>query len=736
MKSLYKVIVVYVLISIGTTVKAQYFDWVRSYNSCSINASSRPVNQIIDAVADSQGNVYVVGHFMPDAQLSGEFLLPIIPFGSQPNSICTGVMKFSPNGRLLWHKALWKNKGQNHNSGANTLFLKGDSVLVFYGCFSFSPDQDGTGQHTYYWDTLLQGTPFKGDSVGYGNCTGILYLNLEDGSIKEQHFLNAGYNDTTGNPIYFYRSGVASHLFGGGSVTIDHEGNIIMLTRTYESIGTIDPITHTAPHYAWERGEIGAMRIMVDGERSFYVHSNSCPRPWNFLLVKFSPHFDSLLAARFLFEPSNVPVDFNPNDIHVPPSDPSYPREAYRAYNCNDNHVDQFAVDEENNLYVVGSFSRCGYTANDTLIPVDSAAGMYLSVNMIPSQQWDSVECPSLPVEKGYLIKFDSQLRPLYLKQLDWAKTGKQTISRFECPNITDSGIIVPMALVLGTVSDIIPDKYYLLDGDTLPRWLTNSASYMRLDRDDGHLLAYGGLHVVGNWEYRYAEHAKELRHFGPPYAARNNRFASGISMRGDILFANSLHRYNFQNAYEKVSAMVIWDYSGHEILYMELSGVDRNYRSIVGALFNDSSLYIYGNLADGTQLRFSDTTLIGSSCTTAFIARYVDTAFLRPYVHPVTTQDTQQMEEIRVMVQDDIGCLVAYPNPFRQRVRVRYHGTERLREAFLTDMQGRRERVTLAPVGEGEYSLDFSHLPPAPYLLTLVTHSGKQITARLHSAR
>jgi len=73
-----------------------------------------------------------------------------------------------------------------------------------------------------------------------------------------------------------------------------------------------------------------------------------------------------------------------------------------------------------------------------------------------------------------------------------------------------------------------------------------------------------------------------------------------------------------------------------------------------------------------------------------------------------------------------------AYPNPFRQRVRVRYKGEERLREAYLTDMAGRRETVTLVPCGEGEWSVDFAHLPPAPYLLTLVTDSGRQITARL----
>ena len=206
----------------------------------------------------------------------------------------------------------------------------------------------------------------------------------------------------------------------------------------------------------------------------------------------------------------------------------------------------------------------------------------------------------------------------------------------------------------------------------------------------------------------------------------------------GDILFADSLHHYNIQRFAEQVSAMAIWDYSGHEILYLELSDVDSNYRHLGGALFSDSSLYIYGEVSN-MELHFGDTTLRAynsTDCTTSFIARYVDTAFMRPYVHPVSPPDTQQTEDIRVMVQDDIGCLVAYPNPFRQRVRLRYKGSEPPREAYLTDMQGRRERVELVRVGEWEYSLDFGHLPPAPYLLTLVTHSGRQITARLHSAR
>ena len=326
MKKLYRVTLVTILICMNSYAKAQYFDWVKSYTSCAQIAAS----EIIRAVSDSEGNVYFLGHFHKGAVLDGEELLPVEASWLDIN---TCIVKYSPDGRLLWHRALWTT---NRNQVINDLLMVGDSVLVYSGEIDFSAVD--SRDYTYYWDTLMQGPPFNGDSVNYGSCGGLIYFNLEDGSIKEQHFLNAGYLDTAGNPIYFYWPEVAPHLFSGAGAAIDDEGNIFMITRLYDSDGQWDTVTNSLANYAWERGEIGAMRIMVDGERSFYFHSNSCPRSWNFLLVKFSPHFDSLLAARFLFEPSNVPVDFNPHDIHVPSSDPSYPHEAYRAYSCDKNH--------------------------------------------------------------------------------------------------------------------------------------------------------------------------------------------------------------------------------------------------------------------------------------------------------------------------------------------------------------------------------------------------------------
>ena len=181
MKSLYKVIIVYVLISIGTTVKAQYFDWVRSYESCALKARS----YIQYAVTDAEGNVYFTGLFHKGAMLDGEDLLPVEGASWVRNGIC--IVKYSPDGRLMWHKALW-NTGTGH--GLGNLLMIGDSVLAYYGAIIFSSDDPRSHEYTYYWDTLMQGAPFNGDSVNIGACTGLVYFNLEDGSVKEQHFLS------------------------------------------------------------------------------------------------------------------------------------------------------------------------------------------------------------------------------------------------------------------------------------------------------------------------------------------------------------------------------------------------------------------------------------------------------------------------------------------------------------------------------------------------------------------
>ena len=131
--------------------------------------------------------------------------------------------------------------------------------------------------------------------------------------------------------------------------------------------------------------------------------------------------------------------------------------------------------------------------------------------------------------------------------------------------------------------------------------------------------------------------------------------------------------------------------------------------------------------------MTFGNLSLNCTNGSTAYIAKYVDTSFMTPYVH-TGPQDTG---DVRIKVVEDGNAFVAYPNPFRQKVNIQVESGELKVEsgvatAWLTDMQGRREEVRLTPAGNGKYTLDLTSRPQATYLLTLTTATGKTHTLRL----
>ena len=91
----------------------------------------------------------------------------------------------------------------------------------------------------------------------------------------------------------------------------------------------------------------------------------------------------------------------------------------------------------------------------------------------------------------------------------------------------------------------------------------------------------------------------------------------------------------------------------------------------------------------------------------------------------------------MRIVLAESGEAFVAYPNPFRQRVTIIYSGSDPIASAFITDMLGRREPVSLLPLpadagGSARFVADLTTAPQATYLLTLVTASGHQHTLRL----
>ncbi len=129
--------------------------------------------------------------------------------------------------------------------------------------------------------------------------------------------------------------------------------------------------------------------------------------------------------------------------------------------------------------------------------------------------------------------------------------------------------------------------------------------------------------------------------------------------------------------------------------------------------------------------MTFGDISLNSNGHSLAYTAKYIDTAFMTPYVYSGDTGN------VSITLEEGGNAFVAYPNPFRQSVKIRVESGELKVEngvatAWLTDIMGRREEVRLTPDGPNRYSLDLTSRPQATYLLTLTTADGKQHTVRL----
>ena len=140
-----------------------------------------------------------------------------------------------------------------------------------------------------------------------------------------------------------------------------------------------------------------------------------------------------------------------------------------------------------------------------------------------------------------------------------------------------------------------------------------------------------------------------------------------------------------------------------------------------------------YGSVTGGGIYNYGDTaTLTATPNEDYFFTQWNDGDTANPR-SLIVTGDTalmaffQQLEGIGVVQLTDHKV---FPNPTNGKLTI--VTADHLVAAFLTDMLGRREEVTLSDTGNGGYSIDITSYPPAVYLLTLVTVDGDQKTVRL----
>ena len=260
------------------------------------------------------------------------------------------------------------------------------------------------------------------------------------------------------------------------------------------------------------------------------------------------------------------------------------------------------------------------------------------------------------------------------------------------------------------------PDRRVFIDSTGI-EVLFQEVVFIQFDKETGRYLSHGNAKSEQITTY--------YSRFGNEFVVNNGRVMTQIGYRGNVICGDDTPSVG---RLELGMGLYIWDTAGHPLQFVDYgvatSSGNLRQSSIV---LRDSILYITGGIAGGAT--FGDITVNGEF--KAYIARYVDTAFMTPYVH------TEEPGEVSITLEEGGNAFVAYPNPFRQSVKIRVESGELKVEngvvtAWLTDIMGRRQELRLTPIGSGQYSLDLTARPQATYLLTLTTASGKTHTVRL----
>ena len=683
-------IILLLCMAFSLTAQGQRFDWVRTYTGP--DASSGCTNKIVGSCVDSEGNYYFLGECSPYAQLCGVRILPdsIITTPIYPAVV---IAKISPQGTLMWHKAIY---GPN-TAGAYPCALRqlGDTAFMVQAYFDLPYEVYAYGSRNYrdlyYLDTLIPGNnsyPMPVDSVVREVPTAFITFGY-DGHVIEQHFLCVGWQDSTGRILTPRISGM-SHIrqdamhclpLSNKTFVTDSVGNIYVLRNAQDYYG------RDTNQWSIMDGSITALKILVDGVHPLYCHTQRSSYN-NLQILKFSPHFDSILATTYVFDSTWL----QPRAGLVA---------TYGNYDLN--------MDSKGNLYLGLMYDRV-----ESPLRISGA---------------DSLFMDTVGSRISMTIKYNSDLQPLATAQLSFTgsgllvdadgRTGINAFLQNSHIDETTNSVFLTGLCKWAPAPYRTPTCTLFYNGDTLDLAQCDGF-WLRLDMDDLRLLSMGKVRT----DSRYVEHgggSSWLR-----TTTQNNRFFGQTIFTMGIDFGDSTLLGQDDHAF------LVWGYDGTELFATNFHHCGST-TLVDSPHVMDSIVYLAGTF-DGNST-FGTIAVPSSGASYAYIAKYVDTAFMTPYVMrdsttPIDTGD------VRILLAD-VDHFVTYPNPFRQRVHIKV-GDGQLKEhngtatAILTDLMGRREEVRLTSDGPGQYTLDLTARPQSSYLLTLTTADGNQHTVKL----
>jgi hypothetical protein len=518
---------------------------------------------------------------------------------------------------------------------------------------------------------------YRDSLASTGISTAISVFDL-DGNLTENYILHMAYKDSKGNLITlnngFDSVYIYNQQFKPGDFHVDNQGNIYFGHLATDVLWLYcDTCAYQSQCYNLENGLIGEVVVMVNGRQRFFDAPVSHPSTSNYRLFKFSPHFNDMLACRYIFDESNSSWSY-------------WDYGARELTTDNDNHV----------------FLLCNISSDIGRLPL--SGDTTLSVNL------DNFT-------EGMLIKFDDELMPLSVTQLTIGSSEpglSMTNNRFnQCIVEPDSNAII----ILGSIGRIPQDYGYpVFFGQESLDIQDNCAWFMRIDNQTGALQSYG--YIPSSSQTTFLTQHSILKSI-----AQKNRIITQVGYKENIQTGDSTISIT---PYRFGAGLYICDYDGNYIDFIDY-GIDAPSVLLSGCLsLHDSILYIMGG--SWSDLTLAGTQLFPTGNSVAYIAKYVDTSFMTPfiYVAPIDTSTVGIPELSIINYQFSI-----YPNPTQGKVTIECNETLAL-TAWLTDLLGRREQVRLTAEGPGRYSLDLSSRPQASYLLTLTTNDGKQHTIKL----
>ncbi len=573
----------YILLSIllvaSLASHAQGFEWVSTYTGPEISNSDDPTNRIIGSCVDSSGNIYILGEFSPQAFFGDERLLPF-DIITTPIEKAIVIAKLSPSGDLLWHKAIYNGKESCY---AHALRMVGDSSIMAMVRFYLPYNSSASNyRNLYYLDTLLTGNDdylMPTDSVSGTNYTAFITFDF-DGNATERHLVSVGYLDSNGNALTnwtifgtHYPDKLLVRPLSTETFNIDSEGNIYIIRAADERV-----IGSNFREWRMDDGTISALKIVVDGTHNLYYPIPYRTALWNRQIMKFSPHFDSLIDAVYMFD-----------------STLSYQRGATM-------YVTDFNIDTQNNLYM----AMYGQYVPNRLAIANSNS---LSLG-------DSTTVPS------WVIKYNQDLFATGVVQLSHDGTGNPqlAIGRTHIDNKTNSLFV--SGRTWWSQSSVFDNILYNNDTLEIPN---KSGFWLRLNDD----LSLSSVGIV-------SPNSSDGRVWGiSPLETNNNRVFAQSNFDTRVAFADTI--IPLPNLGEQNRAVVIWDNDGHDIGLIMLG----QHSPVNGATQThviDSILYLTGYVYEDAAFDTIMTHNYGSS--QAYIAKYIDPAFARPYVHPSDRQE------------------------------------------------------------------------------------------------